>query len=115
MTDWGLIAIPRTIPSAGDEMVSGERRCAEAQCITCRCGINPFVYLCFVLLPNVAILGRGSGCQRSIVSISNCMVPAGTTTLTCSPARLPKKAWAKGEVTEILPSFKLASLSGTMV
>ena len=49
-----------------------------------------------------------------ILSILNFNVPAGTDTSAISPTTFPNKPFPIGEVTEILPSFKLASFSETI-
>ena len=45
--------------------------------------------------------------------ISNLIVPFGTITSATSPTFLPKRPFPIGELTEILPDFKSASLSAT--
>ena len=50
-----------------------------------------------------------------IDKISKLIVPFGTLILAISPTDLPKRPCPIGELTDIFPSLKLASLSATRV
>lgn len=71
----------------------------------------------YLMAGNLAVYNacKDGGHAYDISSISNTASPAGVLTLAVSPTFLPRIPCATGELTEILPSFRLASFSATMV
>ena len=61
------------------------------------------------------IIGCGFWFQSEMLSMRSFIMPAGTRTSTVSPTFLFSSAWAIGDLMDILPSRRLASLGLAMV